>query len=159
VAQDVLRRHEVRASHPGVIQDLKVYTIGQVIRSGEPLMEIVPTSDRLVVSVQFAPNDLEAVQAGMRAEIKFPAFQSRRMPTLLGTVTLVSRDRLLDERTRQPYFAGTVEIDERQLPETVRPRLVAGLPAEITVSAGERTALEYLLGPFFDALGRAFHER
>jgi hypothetical protein len=81
------------------------------------------------------------------------------MPTLLGTVTLVSRDRLLDERTRQPYFAGTVEIDERQLPETVRPRLVAGLPAEITVSAGERTALEYLLGPFFDALGRAFHER
>jgi HlyD family type I secretion membrane fusion protein len=152
-------RHEVRASHPGVIQDLKVYTIGQVIRSGEPLMEIVPTSDRLVVSVQFAPNDLEAVQAGMRAEIKFPAFQSRRMPTLLGTVTLVSRDRLLDERTRQPYFAGTVEIDERQLPETVRPRLVAGLPAEITVSAGERTALEYLLGPFFDALGRAFHER
>jgi HlyD family secretion protein len=159
VVQDVLRRHEIRASHPGVIQDLKVYTLGQVIRSGEPLMEIVPTSDRLVVSVQFAPNDLEAVQAGMRAEIKFPAFQSRRMPTLLGTVTLVSRDRLLDERTKQPYFAGTVEIDERQLPETVRPRLVAGLPAEITVSAGERTALEYLLGPFFDALGRAFHER
>lgn len=159
VAQDVLRRHEVRASHQGVIQDLKVYTVGQVIRSGEQLMEIVPTSDRLVISVQFAPNDLEAVYAGMRAEIKFPAFQSRRMPTLFGTLNMVSRDRLIDERTKQPYFAGTIEIDEHQLPDAVRPRLVAGLPAEIVISAGERTALDYLLGPFFEALGRAFHEK
>lgn len=159
VAQDVLRRHEVRASHAGVIQDLKVYTIGQVIRSGEPLMEIVPTSDRLVVSVQFAPNDLEAVHSGMRAEIKFPAFQSRRMPAIFGNLTTVSRDRLIDDRTKQPYFAGTVEIDDHLLPDDVRPRLIAGLPAEIVVSAGERTALDYLLAPFFDALGRAFHER
>ncbi|GJD78549.1 HlyD family type I secretion periplasmic adaptor subunit [Methylobacterium gregans] len=159
VAQDVLRRHVVRASHEGVVQGLKVYTIGQVIRSGEPLMEIVPTNDRLVISVQFAPNDLEAVQAGMRAEIKFPAFQTRRMPAIFGTLTTVSRDRLIDEATRQPYFAGTVEIDERQLPEAVRPRLHAGLPAEIVVSAGERTALDYLVAPFFDALGRGFHER
>lgn len=122
-------------------------------------MEIVPTNDRLVISVQFAPNDLEAAQAGMRAEIRFPAFQTRRMPAIFGTLTTVSRDRLTDEGTRQPYFAGTVEIDERQLPETVRPRLHAGLPAEIVVSAGERTALDYLVAPFFDALGRGFHER
>lgn len=159
VAQDVLRRHEVRASHQGVIQGLKVYTIGQVIRSGEPLMEIVPTNDRLVISVQFAPNDLEAVHAGLRAEVKFPAFQTRRTPAIFGTLTMVSRDRLIDEGTKQPYFAGTVEIDDHQLPEEVRPRLLAGLPAEIVVSAGERTALDYLVAPFFEALGHGFHER
>ncbi|QGY01204.1 HlyD family type I secretion periplasmic adaptor subunit [Methylobacterium mesophilicum SR1.6/6] len=159
VAQDVLRRHEVRASHQGVIQGLKVYTIGQVIRSGEPLMEIVPTNDRLVISVQFAPNDLEAVHAGMRAEVKFPAFQTRRTPAIFGRLTMVSRDRLLDEGTKQPYFAGTVEIDDHHLPEDVRPRLLAGLPAEVVVSAGERTALDYLVAPFFEALGHGFHER
>lgn len=159
VARDVLRRHEVRASHQGVIQGLKVYTIGQVVRSGEPLMEIVPTNDRLVISVQFAPNDLEAVHAGMRAEVKFPAFQTRRMSAIFGTLTMVSRDRLIDDGTKQAYFAGTVEIDDHQLPDDVRPRLLAGLPAEVVVSAGERTALDYLVAPFFDALGRSFHER
>lgn len=159
VAQDVFRRHEIRAPHQGVIQGLKVYSVGQVIRSGEPLMEIVPTDDRLVVSVQFSPNDLEAVQAGMKAEIKFPTFQARRTPTVFGTLTTVSRDRLVDDGTKQPYFAGTVEIDEHQLPVEVRHRLTAGLPAEIVVSAGERTALEYLFAPFLDAMGRAFHER
>lgn len=159
VAQDVFRRHEIRASHDGVIQGLKVFAIGQVVRSGEPLMEIVPTADRLVVNVQFSPNDLEAVHAGMRAEIKFPTFQARRTPAVFGTLTVVSRDRLVDEGSKQAYFAGTVEIDEHQLPAEVRHRLLAGLPAEVVVSAGERTALEYLFAPFFDAMGRAFHER
>lgn len=159
VAQDVFRRHEIRASHEGVIQALKVYAIGQVIRSGEPLMEIVPTTDRLVIDVQFSPNDLETVHAGMRAEIKFPTFQARRTPTLFGTLTTVSRDRLVDDGTKQPYFAGTVEIDEKRLPPEIRHRLLAGLPAEVVVSAGERTALEYMFAPFFDAMGRAFHER
>ncbi|MGC5778694.1 HlyD family type I secretion periplasmic adaptor subunit [Methylobacterium sp. NFXW15] len=159
VAQDVFRRHEIRATHEGVIQGLKVYAIGQVIRSGEPLMEIVPTTDRLVITVQFSPNDLETVRAGMRAEIKFPSFQARRTPTLFGTLATVSRDRLVDDGTKQPYFAGTVEIDENALPAEVRHRLLAGLPAEVVISAGERTALEYLFAPFFDAMGRAFHER
>jgi HlyD family secretion protein len=159
VAQDVFRRHEIRASHDGVIQALKVVAIGQVVRSGEPLMEIVPTADRLVVNVQFSPNDLEAVHAGMRAEIKFPTFQARRTPAVFGRLTVVSRDRLVDEGTKKAYFAGTVEIDEHQLPADVGQRLLAGLPAEVVVSAGERTALEYLFAPFFDAMGRAFHER
>ncbi|WP_236960930.1 HlyD family type I secretion periplasmic adaptor subunit [Methylobacterium durans] len=159
VAQDVLRRHEVRASHGGVVQGLKVYTIGQVIRSGEPLMEIVPTSDRLVISVQFSPNDLEMIHPGMRAEVKFPTFQTRRTPAMFGTLKTVSRDRLIDDATRQPYFSGIVEIDEQQVPDAVRRRLLAGLPAEIVVSAGERTAFDYMVAPFFDAMGRAFHER
>ena len=106
VAQDVLRRHEVRASHSGVVQALKVYTIGQVVRSGEPLMEIVPTSDRLVISVQFSPNDLEAIHAGMRAEVKFPTFQTRRTPAIFGTLKTVSRDRRSTTRRSRPTFPG-----------------------------------------------------
>lgn len=159
VAEDVLKRHEVRASHGGVIQGLKVFTIGQVIRSGEPLMEIVPTSDRLVISVQFSPNDLEAVHEGMRAEVKFPTFQTRRTPTIFGLVKTVSRDRLIDETTKQAYFSGIVEIHEHDVPGDVKPRLLAGLPAEVIVSAGERTALDYMLTPFFEAMGHAFRER
>ncbi|GJE01498.1 HlyD family type I secretion periplasmic adaptor subunit [Methylobacterium isbiliense] len=159
VAQDVLRRHEIRAPHGGVVQGLKVYTIGQVIRSGEALMEIVPISDRLVISVQFSPHELETVRAGMAAEVKFPSFQTRRTPAIFGTLRTVSRDRLIDDTTKQAYFAGVVEIDEHEIPDEVKHRLVAGLPAEVVVSAGERTALDYMVSPFFDAMGRAFHER
>ena len=122
-------------------------------------MEIIPTSDRLVISVQFSPNDLEAVHAGMRAEVKFPTFQTRRTPAIFGTLKTVSRDRLIDDTTKQAYFSGIVEIDEHQVPDDVKHRLSAGLPAEVVISAGERTALDYMISPLFQAMGHAFHER
>ena len=121
-------------------------------------MEIVPDDDKLVVHVQFAPNDLETVHAGMPAEIKFPSFHSRRIPTILGNLETVSRDRLIDETTRQPYFLGIVQISKLQIPEMMQGRLVAGMPAEIVVTTGERTALSYIVSPFFEALGRSFNE-
>ena len=158
VAQDVLRRLEVRAPRSGVVQSLKVYTMGQVIRSAEPLMEIVPNDDKLVVHVQFSPNDLETVHAGMPAEIKFPTFHSRRIPTILGNLETVSRDRLIDETTRQPYFLGIVQISKLQIPDMMQDRLVAGMPAEVVITTGERTALSYMVSPFFEALGRSFNE-
>ena len=95
-------------------------------------------------------SDLEVRVAGSDAEI-----------TAAGALTAEAyhADRLIDDGTQQPYFAGNVEIDEQALPDAVKHRLLAGLPAEVVVSAGERTALEYLFAPFFDAMGRAFHER
>lgn len=158
VAQDVMRRLEVRAPRSGVVQNLKVYTVGQVVRSAEALMEIVPDDDKLVVHVQFAPNDLETVHAGMPAEIKFPSFHSRRIPTILGNLETVSRDRLIDETTRQPYFLGIVQISKLQIPEMMQGRLVAGMPAEVVITTGERTALSYMVSPFFEAMGRSFNE-
>lgn len=158
VAQDVLRRLEVRAPRSGVVQGLKVYTVGQVIRSAEPLMEIVPNDDKLVVHVQFSPNDLETVHAGMPAEIKFPTFHSRRIPAILGNLETVSRDRLIDETTRQPYFLGIVQISKLQIPDMMQGRLVAGMPAEVVITTGERTALSYMVSPFFEALGHSFNE-
>lgn len=158
VAQDVLTRLDIRAPRSGVIQNLKIYTVGQVIRSGEPLMEIVPNDDKLVVHVQFSPNDLEAVHAGMRAEIKFPTFHSRTTPAILGNIESVSRDRLIDETSHQPYFLGIVQVNTLDLPEMMKQRLVAGMPAEVVVSTGERTALQYMVSPLFEAMGRSFNE-
>ena len=158
VARDVLKRLDIVAPRSGVVQNLKVYTVGQVIRSGEPLMEIVPSDDKLVVHVQFAPNDLETVHAGMPAEIKFPTFHSRRIPAILGNLESVSRDRLVDEATHQPYFLGIVQISKLQIPEMMQGRLVAGMPAEVVITTGERTALNYMVAPFFEAMGRSFNE-
>ena len=158
VASDVLKRLEVRAPRSGVVQSLKVYTVGQVVRSAEPLMEIVPNDDKLVVHVQFSPNDLETVHAGMPAEIKFPTFHSRRIPAILGNLETVSKDRLIDETTRQPYFLGIVQISKLQIPELMQNRLVAGMPAEVVITTGERTALSYMVSPFFEAMGRSFNE-
>ena len=98
VAQDVLTRLEVRAPRTGVVQALKVFTIGAVIRPGDTILEIAPTGDQLTVSVQISPNDVDSVSEGLRAEVRFPTYHSRRVPIMLGQVRSVSYDRVTDAR-------------------------------------------------------------
>jgi HlyD family secretion protein len=158
VAQDVLKRQAILAPRAGVIQGLKVFTVGQVIRTGEPLAEIVPHDDKLVIHAQIPVTEIEHLRVGQAAEIRFPSFHSRKLPLLLGSIDHISRDRLIDEASRQPYFLGIVSINKINLPEDYRSRVLAGMPAEVIVATGERTALNYLVAPLTDSLRRSLRE-
>ena len=150
VAIDVLRRIELKAPRSGTVQNLKAFTIGQVIRPGEPIMDIVPDDEALIIQAQFQPQDIDVVHDGQKAEIKFPAFHSRTLPTMEGVIETLSHDRLIDEASRQPYYLGTIVISKAD-----RPRM----PAEIIVAAGERTVLNYLVSPLSSAIRKTFIEQ
>jgi HlyD family secretion protein len=156
VAQDILRRIDVTAPVSGTVQNLKVFTIGQVVRPGESLLDIVPEKERLIVEAQFSPTDIDGVHAGQEAEIRFPAFHSRLIPLLIGRLESISRDRLFDEGSKQPYYRGIVVLDKAEIPENLRSRVIAGMPSEVIVASGERTVLNYLISPLASTLRRTF---
>ena len=156
VAKDVLHRIEVVAPVAGTVQNLKVFTIGQVIRQGEPLLDIVPKNERLIIEVQFSPSDIDGVYDGQEAEVRFPAFHSRMIPLILGHLELVSRDRLMDEASKQPYYRGIVVLDKTEIPEELRSRVRAGMPAEVIAASGERTVLSYIVSPLSQTLRKGF---
>jgi HlyD family type I secretion membrane fusion protein len=141
------------------VQNLKVFTIGQVLRGGEPLLDIVPDNDALVVKAEFSTADIDNVFAGMTTEIRFPAFHSRTIPVMLGKIESISHDRLLDDSTHQSYYLGIVSLNRADIPEEYRSRVRAGMPAEIIVSSGERTVLNYLVGPLSSSLRKTFREQ
>ena len=159
VANDILNRTELRAPRAGAVQNLKVWTIGQVIRSGEALLEIVPIDEPLIVQVQVMPQDVNVVAPGLVAEVRFPSFHARTIPTLFGKVERISRDRLIDEATRQPYFLGLVSVDRTHLPKDINQRLSAGMPAELIIGTGERTVLQYLVQPLSNSLRKVGREQ
>jgi HlyD family secretion protein len=159
VAQDVVKRLAIFAPRAGTVQNLKVFTIGQVVRGGEPLLDIVPDNDALVVHAQFPTADIDTVFAGMTAELRFPAFHSRTIPVLLGKIESISHDRMLDETTHQYYYLGVVSLNRGDIPEEYRSRVRAGMPAEIIVSSGERTVLNYLVGPLSSSIRKTFREQ
>ena len=145
VSQDVVNRLAITAPRAGMVQNLKVFTIGQVLRGGEPLLDIVPDNDALVVHAEFSTTDIDNVFAGMTSEVRFPAFHSRTIPVMLGKIESISHDRLLDESTHQYYYLGLVSLNRADIPEEYRSRVRAGMPAEVIVSSGERTVLNYLV--------------
>jgi HlyD family type I secretion membrane fusion protein len=158
VANDILSRQDILAPRSGTVQNLKVFTMGQVIRPGEPMMEIVPANEKLVIHAQLPTVEIEHIREGLTAEIRFPAFHSRRIPVIVGTLDSVSHDRLVDEATKQPYFLGIVSLDKVTVPEEYRGKIIAGMPAEIIIPTGERTAFSYLVSPLMDSMRRGFRE-
>ncbi len=159
VATDVLKRVELKSPRSGTVQNLKAFTIGQVIRPGEPILDIVPDDEALIIQAQFQPQDIDVVHDGQKAEIKFPAFHSRTLPTMEGVIETLSHDRLVDEVSKQPYYLGTIVISKADIPGEYETRLRPGMPAEIIVAAGERTVLNYLVSPLSSAIRKTFIEQ
>ena len=157
VAQHVFHRIDITAPVSGTAQDLKVFTIGGVIKPGDVLLQIIPDHDALIVQAHVSPHDMDRMWAGMRAEVRFSSFKSSLLPIISGRVESVSRDRLVDETTRQPYFLAQVIVDD--IPSELRDHLVAGMPADLVFPTGERTVLNYLIRPLQDRMNSAFRER
>jgi HlyD family secretion protein len=159
VAADVLRRVAITAPVAGTVQNLQVFTIGQVIQPGEKLLDVVPEHDPLIVEAHFAAADVDGVYQSQKAEIRFPAFHDRTIPVIDGVLQSLSRDRLIDPVTKQPYFLGLVSVARTDIPPALERRLRAGMPAEVIVSAGRRTLLDYLVSPLAETLRKAFVQR
>jgi HlyD family secretion protein len=159
VAADILKRIDIRAPRAGVVQNVKASTIGGVVKAGEPLLELIPDSDALIVNAMVSPADIDIIAVGNEAEVRFLAFHGKVLPVLFGRITSISRDRLTDELTRQPYFLARVTVDKDQMPPEERDKITAGMQVEVIIPTGERTMADYLVRPMRNKMRKAFREQ
>lgn len=158
VAADILTRMDVRAPRSGRIVNLKVHTVGAVIKPGDVLMEVVPDNDVLVVAARVSSLDINHVQVGLPTEIRLPSFKARSTPIAVGEVLSIAADAVRDEATHQPYYEVKVSVQVAQFPEKIREKLKPGMMADVLIATGERTVLAYLTQPMTDAVRRGMRE-
>lgn len=158
MSNDTIQRTELRAPVSGDIVDLKVHTVGGVIRAGEVLVSIVPAKERLVIEARVNPNDIDAVRPGLQAQISLTPFSTRQLAPLRGTVRTVSADRLQDTVTGSEYYTARVTVSEQKNNQNGAIELIPGMPAEVAIITGSRTAIDYLLSPLLKSFSRAFRE-
>ncbi|WP_149540088.1 HlyD family type I secretion periplasmic adaptor subunit [Siccirubricoccus phaeus] len=158
-ASDVATRRDILAPEAGTVVNLKVFTLGAVLRPGDPIMDLVPEKDRLVAEVNIQPNDIDVVYPGLHAEIRLPAFKQRLVPYLHGHVSWVAADVTVNEQTRQQYYRAYVLIDPDQIARLPNVFLTPGMPVEAHIQIGERTFFHYLTQPIRDSFHRAFREQ
>lgn len=157
-ARDVLERIEVRAPVAGKIVGLTVHAVDSVVKPGDTILEIVPSDDLLLVEVQVQPHDIDNVSIGQEAEVRFLAFKQRDTPTLHGSVTYVSADAMHNQHDGTTFYAARIEVSEEELQRLRGETLQPGMPAEVMIRTGERTALKYLIQPIIDSMNRAWRE-
>jgi HlyD family type I secretion membrane fusion protein len=157
----MMTRGIIRAPVAGKVVGLKVSTIGGVVIPREPLMEIAPQKDHLIIEAKVAVNDISDVKLGQEAEVTLTAFKSSEIPSVKATVTYISDDRLT-ARTAQgemPYYAASLQLDPAALKLLNGLVLVPGMQAQVSIATKPRTALDYFIGPLRDRMGRAFHAK
>lgn len=153
----------VRAPASGRVVGLTVFTVGGVVAQGQTLMEIVPQDRELVIKAQLSPDDADDVSAGQATKVRFPTIRDREMPEIVGTLSTVSADSLLDERSGRRFFSAEVRVPAHELGKIALASdktspVRAGLPAEILIPLADRSVLQYLLEPLIQSFWRTGRE-
>jgi membrane fusion protein, type I secretion system len=159
-AEDQLKRIDIRAPIDGVVHQSTAHTVGGVITpGGDPIMLVVPESDRLAVEAKVAPHDIDQLHVGQPARVRFLASNQRTTPELEGGVNRISADAVTDQRTGAAYYTVRITLDPAEIARLGAVKLVPGMPVEAFVSTGDRKVISYLMKPLADQFARALRER
>ena len=156
LAADKVRRATVRAPTSGYVMALAPKSVGAVIGSAEPLMEIVPDAEKFVIDVQMSPMDIDRIRIGQEAEVKFSVFKDSY--SITGELVKISADAMMDERTGVSYYKATIELVDEDLDLLSGEELVPGMPASVLVKTGSRTLISYLTSPLQRMFERSLTE-
>lgn len=148
----------VKSPVDGTVVAMNVFTHGGVIAPGFRMMDIVPSDDPLIVDGQLPVHLIDKVRPDLRVELIFSAFNQNQTPHVPGIVTHVSADRLVDEKSGQPYYTLKAKVAPEGMTLVSNLQIRPGMPVELFVKTGERTMMNYLLKPVLDHLKMSMTE-
>ena len=158
---DNLDRTSINAPVDGIVKNLFFVTEGGVIRPGEPILDLVPTRDSLIVEARLQDSDIGFVQVGQSAVVKLSSADSVNFGQLNGVVTQISPDTEEDENdNRIVFYKILLETDKNYFESNDKIyQLVPGVKVNASIHIGQRTVANYLLSPFIDSMDGTFQER
>lgn len=150
-----LRDSEIRAPLAGVVNHLRVRTVGAVIGRGEVIAEIVPQEPHLLAEVHISPRDVGHVHEGLPVTLRLTSYDYSRFGGISGKLVSVSAGPFL-EPNGSPYHKGIVALDADHLG---RFPVIAGMTLQADIKTGSKSIFEYLLKPIYASAGQAMRER
>jgi adhesin transport system membrane fusion protein len=157
-ADDQEGRAIIRAPIDGFVKNLKYVAMGNVVKAGEPIMEIVPAKDQLVLELKLMPSDRGYVKLGQEAVVKISAYDFYRYGALEGKVQAIAPD--TDEgRNQEQYFRVIVETKQAFFGEQSQGMSITpGMNGEVDIKVETQSLLWALLRPIFRLKAEAFKE-
>jgi len=151
-------RLEIKAPRSGVIYGLQVKTLRSVITPAEPILYVVPQDTYLVIRTRINAIDIDQLELGQQATLRFSAFDTRTTPEIDGYVTNISADIYTDEATGLTFYTAELLPIEGEIEKLEDNVILPGMPVEVLIRTGDRTPMDYLLKPLAGYFYRAFRE-
>ena len=159
----ILEHTELTAPVAGIVNNIKVNTVGGVLRAGDTVMELLPTDDRLIAEAKVSTTDISSIEIGQAARIKLDAYDASIYGSMSGKVFYISPD-VLTEETRQGtnlYYRVRIRIEGTEFhgAKAQDIKLLPGLTASVDIKARKRTILSYLTKPLTKTMSNSMGER
>jgi adhesin transport system membrane fusion protein len=155
--EDAFLRTTIRSPMKGIVKNVQITTVGGVVQAGQPILEIVPTEDAMLVEAYVKPSEVAFLKVGQAAVVKLTAYDFNKYGGLEGVLEHLSPDTMRDEKQKKP--GNPVELEEGFYRIIVRVqettdlrnglRLIPspGMTASVEIRTGYKTVLEYLFRP------------
>lgn len=161
---DMLKDTEIRAPADGIVKNVRLTTIGGVLRPGDEVLSIVPTGDELILEIKVSPGDIAFVRIGQTTSIKFDAYDSSIYGAATGLITYASADTLTEksESGESVYYRVHASVDTKSMkPRRVNEliQIQPGMTATAEIQTGKNTVFGYLTKPISKTFGDALKER
>ena len=157
--QSRVERTSIRAPLDGVINQLNYVTADAYVRTGEVLLEMVPTGSDLIVETQIDPKDIGEIILGQEVKISLTAYNPANYGRIDGTVTGISADAISDQQTGLQHYLVDVSIGSKLYEDDgSEVTILPGMVASIDVLSGKRTILEYFWQPLAKTKDRALRD-
>lgn len=159
---EALQSTRLRAPMSGTVKNVRITTLGAVLKPGDELLQIVPSDDPFIIEVKVKPGDVGFVRKGLKANVKLDAFDYTIYGSMKGHVTYISPDTLEEEiksKEEQPAYRVHIQIDEMPKDRAKPIEVIPGMTATAEIITGERTVAQYLLKPLRRVGSEALVER
>jgi len=161
---DMLKDTEIVAPADGIVKNIRLTTLGAVLRPSDEVLSVVPTGDTLIVEAKMPPSDIAYVRLGQPASVKFDAYDSSIYGSAVGKVTYISADTLSEPRAQGEfvYYRVHIAIDTRRMKPHLpgeKIEIQPGMTATAEIQTGRNTVWRYLTKPLTKTFGEAMTER
>ncbi len=157
--EDRVKRTLVRSPMKGTVKQLKVKTVGGVIKPGMDLVEIVPFDDSLLVDAKLLPADIAFIHPGQAAMVKFTAYDFSIHGGLRAKVVQISPDTIVDQEGNS-FYQVRLQTESSHLGKGEEPLpIIPGMTVQVDILTGKKTIMDYLLKPILKTKELAFRER
>lgn len=151
------------ASTPGIVKNVRITTVGGVLRAGDELMQIVPVGDDLIIEAKVIPTDIARIRTGLNANLRLDPYDYTIFGSVAGTVVYVSADTLKERTARGDEIFYRVHLKPAGNPVKTNigkiVEMVPGMTVQVDIRTGDRTVWDYLLKPLRKTLMESMGER
>jgi HlyD family type I secretion membrane fusion protein len=157
IANDIFQRSVILTPIDGFVENLKIFSSGEIIESGKTILQIIPKNPDLIIVAKVKNVDIDNIKINQTAEIFLRNFYEKNIPKISGSIFEISKDVIFDENLRDFYFEVKIKIEDS--PEFLKAQnLSAGMAVDVFIKQKNRNIFSYIFAPIYKSILQSFNE-